>query len=336
MNEKIKVSIIVPIYNVQNYLGECLDSILNQTHKNIEIILINDGSTDDSSEIMKKYASKDNRIICINKENEGVSLTRNIGINYATGDYVCFSDADDILEKDYVDYLLNLIVMNNADISITTEMFTTFQRKQVLNDIVQILTAEEALISILTYKMPIGVYCKMFKRSFLGNNIRFISNIFIGEGFNFNTMAFQRANKVVVGHKKIYFYRRNNPTSATTDFKLEKWKNAIYAINNIHNDLIISNKKVENAWEYAFWHTHCDAFNFLVIAKKEKEYYKEYLEWKKVIVTKAFIVFKVSITFKEKLRGIIAMILPKLIPWLINKRNVKYIEKEGLTNENRN
>lgn len=323
----IKVSIIVPIYNVEKYLEKCIESILNQTHTNLEILLVNDGSTDNSGLIADSYAKKDGRIIVIHKKNEKVSMARNVGIDNSTGDYVCFADADDYLMPDYVEYLLDLAVENNADVALTKKMFTTFYHKQVIKDCVKVCTPEEATIDILTYNMPIGVYCKIFRRRFLGNSIRFIPNIYIGEGFNFNTMAFQRANKVVEGNRKIYFYRRDNPTSATTKFDIKKWQNAIYAIENIKKELIINNRKINVAWRYANWHTHCDAFNFLVMAREDKENIEIYKEWEKTIRKDFLFAFKVRISIREKIRAIIMAICPRFMPWLINKRNRYYIKK---------
>ena len=100
-NEKgnIKISVIVPVYNVEKYLLECLDSIINQTLKEIEIICVNDGSTDNSLSILKEYASKDNRIILIDKENEGLGYTRKVGLDNATGKYILFCDSDDFYSE---------------------------------------------------------------------------------------------------------------------------------------------------------------------------------------------------------------------------------------------
>lgn len=112
-----KISVIVPIYNVEKFLPFCLESIINQTYKNLEIILINDGSTDSSLEICKKYSLKDNRIKVIHQENHGLSYSRNIGIETASSPYISFIDADDIISPYYYEYLLNLILENNADIA---------------------------------------------------------------------------------------------------------------------------------------------------------------------------------------------------------------------------
>ena len=113
-----KVSVIVPVYNVEKYLRKCLDSIIQQTYQNLEILIINDGSTDGSDVICREYVEKDTRIAYITKENSGVSDTRNMGLKQASGDYVTFVDSDDWIEKTYVEELYDKITTYNADIAI--------------------------------------------------------------------------------------------------------------------------------------------------------------------------------------------------------------------------
>ena len=110
-----KVSIIIPVYNVENYLAKCLDSVISQTYKNIEILLINDGSTDSSLDICERYRQIDSRVIVINKKNSGVSASRNKGLSQATGDYIMFIDSDDWIERDYVYEAEDYIEKNNFD-----------------------------------------------------------------------------------------------------------------------------------------------------------------------------------------------------------------------------
>lgn len=110
------VSIIVPVYNVEEYLPKCLDSILNQTYKNLEIILVDDGSTDGSGVICDDYATKDKRIKVIHKQNGGLSDARNVGIDICTGDYIGFVDSDDYIEIDMYETLLNYLKENNLDV----------------------------------------------------------------------------------------------------------------------------------------------------------------------------------------------------------------------------
>ena len=322
-----KISIIIPVYNVEQYLDECINSIINQSYNNLEIIFVDDGSKDNSGEILDKYAKKDKRIIVIHKKNEGVSKARNIGIDKATGKYICFCDGDDYLMDDYVEYLHSLIVKNDVDIALTTQMFTTFHTIQTKKITEKVLTPEQATCEILNYNVPIGVYCKIFKTEFLNKNkIRFNENIFIGEGFNFNTYSFQRANNVVFGNKKVYYYRRNNPTSATTLYSEKKWDNAIFAINNIKKDFIIKTKKINTSWNFAFWHTTCDAFNFMVMAKAEKENKKKYKKYKKIVRFKSYYSFLINIPFREKIRALLFFIYPRIVPFLINIRNRKHFK----------
>ena len=106
-----KVSVIVPVFNVEKYLRQCLDSILQQTYQNLEIIIINDGSTDGSDAICREYAGKDSRISYFAKENTGISDTRNVGIRQATGEYVTFVDSDDWVEHTYVEELMMLTLL---------------------------------------------------------------------------------------------------------------------------------------------------------------------------------------------------------------------------------
>lgn len=111
-----KISIIVPVYNVEKYLSQCIESIINQNHKNIEIILVNDGSTDKSGDICDKYSLKDNRIKVIHKKNEGVSIARNTGLKVATGEYIAFVDGDDLVDKDIYTRLINVINNSKYDL----------------------------------------------------------------------------------------------------------------------------------------------------------------------------------------------------------------------------
>ena len=111
-----KISVIIPVYNGEKYLDRCIKSLLNQTYENIEFLFVNDGSTDSTLNVLKTYQKKDNRIIIIDKENTGVSDSRNIGIDKAQGDYICFCDADDMYENNYIETMLSLIKKNKADV----------------------------------------------------------------------------------------------------------------------------------------------------------------------------------------------------------------------------
>ena len=151
MNESVKVSVIVPIYNVEKYIGKCILSIIEQTYKNIEIILVDDGSLDDSGNIADEYATRDNRIKVIHKANAGVSAARNSGLDAATGDFVCFSDGDDYVMPNYVEHLLKLCLTYHADVAYTVDMYTTFHNEHIANSQVKVITPEDATENILCY-----------------------------------------------------------------------------------------------------------------------------------------------------------------------------------------
>lgn len=111
-----KISVIVPVYNVEPYIRQCLNSIVNQTYRNLEIILIDDGSPDNCGTICDEYAVKDERIICVHKENNGVSAARNDGIKIATGNWTAFADPDDWYDEDYFENMINSLPMEEADV----------------------------------------------------------------------------------------------------------------------------------------------------------------------------------------------------------------------------
>ena len=117
------ISVIIPIYNVEQYLKECLESVINQTYRNLEIILVDDGSKDKSGKICDEYKNKDERIKVVHKENGGLSDARNAGMKIATGKYIQFIDSDDFIDKDMIETLYNLIIENEADISMCSNYY---------------------------------------------------------------------------------------------------------------------------------------------------------------------------------------------------------------------
>lgn len=116
LNNDSLVSVIMPVFNVRPYINEALDSLINQTYKNLEIIIVDDGSTDGSGEICDKYAAKDKRIRLIHQENRGVSTARNVALDLMTGEFVAFIDADDAYEPEFISTMLGAIIRENSDI----------------------------------------------------------------------------------------------------------------------------------------------------------------------------------------------------------------------------
>ncbi|WP_270568130.1 glycosyltransferase family 2 protein, partial [Clostridium beijerinckii] len=234
------VSIIIPVYNVQKYLKKCLESVIRQTMKDIEIIIINDGSIDNSLEICRQYSKNDKRIKLIDKKNEGVSKARNTGILHATGKYICFVDSDDWIESNMIENLYNFVLVNDSDFCMCNfikenESKCDYVRsnldKKVLNEneikkhlLIPLIERDdnEKEHILARFRTPWG---KLFKRDIIEKyNIRFKEDLIIGEDFLFNLDFLIHANKVIISDKFHYHYI-NNTNSATMKYKDDCWKN---------------------------------------------------------------------------------------------------------------
>lgn len=320
-SKNYKVSVILPIFNVEKYLENCLNSLLNQTYSNIEIIMVDDGSPDNCGKIIDNYELKDSRFKTIHKANGGVSSAKNAGLNIATGDYICFVDPDDYVSSNYVEYLLSLALLSNSDVSITKEMFTTFDMKESNNNSIELLRAEDATAEMLLHKIPIGVYCKIFKKAFLDKyKIIFDTDIFIGEGFYFNTMAFKNANSVTVGDKRVYYYRTDNQDSAVTKFNIKKWENAFYALECIESNLSVSNKKIKNAMNFAKWYDGCFVLSLMSRNKVLNVYPEMVLYCKKIVRQNFDSVYKCNTNLKNRIKAILMALAPVLFTKLLFSR----------------
>ena len=195
----IKVSVIVPIYKVEKYIRECLDSIKNQTLKDIEVICIDDGTPDKSGQIADEYAQEDSRFIVIHQENHGISYTRNRGIEKATGEYIMFVDSDDSIDLNACEICYNKSKEYNTDILIHSA-----DKEEIIN---------QPVFNIIKEVVWSGVY----KTSFLKENkILFNERVkAYGEDQSFNMICNAVANKIVCISNKLYNYRTNNLSSLT-------------------------------------------------------------------------------------------------------------------------
>lgn len=210
------ISVVVPVYNVHSFLDNCVKSILNQTYKNIEIILVDDGSTDDSGLICDSYAKIDNRVKVIHKTNGGLSDARNVGIKNANGMYITFVDSDDEIELDYVEYLYNLIHSN--DMSICSYSIITNNKKidygKNHEDI--IMNTEECLGSLLKDDgFTVSACAKLYKKD-LFLNIEFPKGK-ICEDIGTTYKLIDRCKSISYGHESKYnYFRRTNSIMRST------------------------------------------------------------------------------------------------------------------------
>lgn len=206
------VSIIIPVYNVEDYLKSCLDSVINQSLNNIEIIVVNDASTDSSKEIIMDYCSKYKEIIFIDKvKNSGLSAARNTGLEVANGEYISFIDSDDWIESDMIEVMYNEAKKANADIALC-EMMYEYESYQVYKNITvnkKYLNREQYIKELLTQQHNIEsfVMVKIYKRSLLlDNNIKFSEYIKYKEDIDFSIRLSFMVDKVVCIQKPFYHY----------------------------------------------------------------------------------------------------------------------------------
>lgn len=233
------ISVIVPVYNVESYVAKCIESIQNQSYQHLEIILVDDGSTDDSGDICDQYAAYDDRIKVIHQENGGLSAARNTGIEAANGDYIGFVDSDDYIGLTVYEDMLHLLKENNLDII----EFTAFRDKngtiiEGCNDgKLEIFDKDDAL-RLAMHDCFVAAWSKLYKRSVIGD-VRFP----IGRKFEDTATSYLYvANSKRVGHiNRCYYYYRLNPNSITQtsfdpksrwDFVIGYEERLQYAINH--------------------------------------------------------------------------------------------------------
>ena len=199
-NHTPKISVIVPVYNVEQYLPRCIDSILTQTFTDFEVLLIDDGSTDSSGKICDEYAEKDERIRVFHKENGGVSSARNLGLDNAIGEWICFSDSDDTMRNNYLQVMLSIEEKTNVDMIVCSILRKKYSdRILTLQDFVYEKTQFGNLLCNLRKVGLLGVpWNKLFKAEIIkNNNLQFDINLDSYEDEIFNLQYLQYAKTVV-------------------------------------------------------------------------------------------------------------------------------------------
>lgn len=220
MNNEPLVSILTPCYNVEKYLPQCLDSIIYQTYKNIQIVLIDDGSKDDTWNIMQEYAAGDSRIEIYHQENQGVAATRNNLIDKVKGEYVLFVDSDDWIEFDMIEFLVGKAICNNADIAMCKLVINDTKVNQDYSEAVY--DKDTTIRKFLLHKDLRGSLCIKLVKSVLLSGIQFNSNISYGEDALLCWHFFQNADIVVDSSKELYHYRMNAQSICHSIFNHKK------------------------------------------------------------------------------------------------------------------
>ena len=214
MNSNPKISVIVPVYKVEKYLDKCVESIVNQTYKNLEIILVDDGSPDNCPAMCDAWAEKDERIKVIHKENGGVSSARNAALEVATGDYIGFVDSDDWIEPDMYEYLVSLILDNDAQIACVQEL--TVDENNCSN--VEISNDDEIIekydyIGILSHDVTPYLCTKLYSKCLFDDLPDLPTNLKMSEDAMLNHFLFKKCKTMVWSNQKKYYYFRHSESA---------------------------------------------------------------------------------------------------------------------------
>lgn len=331
MQNNILVSVVVPVYNVEKYLSRCVDSILRQTYNNLQIILVDDGSNDKSAVICNEYAKKDTRILVIHKNNGGLSDARNVGIDNAKGDYICFIDSDDFMRETYVEDLLNAILKYNADIAVclfekgNSDKFNDVIGGNQQNEIVlnNIDALNKLYDEVLNVNMVVA-WNKLYSKN-LFYKIRFPVGKIHEDEFTTPKLLFE-SDKIVVIDKKDYYYFQSPNSIMRSEFNIKRF-DALLALENRMDFFketglnILYNKTV-----YTYFYL---VFNFIDIIDEQNidKKYKLFLCNKAKTIMKIIMMNKF---FKFKLRvfALIFCLFPNLALFIRRK----YLNKQRCKN----
>lgn len=243
------ISVIIPVYNVAPYLRRCLDSVLIQSYHNLEIIIIDDGSTDESPIICDEYKQKDDRVIVVHQNNSGLSVARNVGLDICSGEWVAFLDSDDWINPEMYKTLLNNAINSNADISMCKSIDcpggTIPKFSQKCTQIVE-MTYLESLVSLLNqYPTRFEVWNKLWRRSLIGN-VRFIEGQ-VCEDVHFDRLVFAKTKKFVFTNEVLHYYLTMRAGNTLSRFRPEKfcvfeefelWREDLKDVSKYHADII--------------------------------------------------------------------------------------------------
>ncbi len=259
------VSIIVPVYKVEKYLSRCVDSLINQTYKNIEIILVDDGSPDNSPKICDEYASRDSRIRVIHKENAGVSEARNTGIDSAKGDYICFVDSDDYVREDMVERLISPANENNSDMVVASGYYKVYGDKIIelrsdcaRGECERVVNKDFSVFwgGKISHRSSCSV---LYSRDTI-KDIRFDSNLKIAEDFLFVIQAMKKATKISCVDDCLYYYFVNDCSVMNNkDIKVSRFTNEIAGLMECRKEFA-DNDKVFAISSFDIYMVACSAY----------------------------------------------------------------------------
>ncbi len=279
------ISAIMPVYNSEKYLKQAIESVISQSYTNLELIIINDGSTDNSEAICQEYAGRDGRVKLISQDNSGSQVARNIGLKAASGDIISFVDADDILNPKM--YQILVANMNVYDADVSACGICTDEAELENNDLYYtsgVITGEaDIMASVIGGKTDINrvhgyLWNKIYKKKFLQSNF-FNEDINIGEDGLFNIILLKNARAVAYTNRKLYFYRQSGGSLTKTHMRpYSLWKKEVKA----YTDMLESN-------EYDKVQYYCKQMLIFCYLKKEEAIVREHKDLKEIYSDKLYL-----------------------------------------------
>jgi glycosyltransferase involved in cell wall biosynthesis len=319
MNRQPKITIIIPIYNTDSHLDKCIKSVLDQTYKNLEILLIDDGSTDNSAEICNGYAKIDKRIRYHYKDNGGVSSARNFGINNARGDYITFVDADDIVTKDAVYLLLKNIA--NTDVVISqVKSVTSLDSATITNDknFSYVITSDEAIKKLL-YENGINnaIHGLMYK-NYYNNKLFFNEDMAYGEDYEFKFHLFLKVKQITINSGTTYLYLRHDSSAMQAPFTMKRLDSIKIALNNLK--YIVKHRPVLiNAAKHKVFLESVSVLRAAGRKKKQRSIYNECAlhikQYCRGVITDR------EAPLQHRIYAVISIVNIPILLWLINYKN---------------
>lgn len=329
------ISVVIPIYNVEKYLERCIESIVNQSYSNLEIILVNDGSPDNSEDICLKYVEYDKRIKYVKKKNGGLSDARNYGMQHATGEYIAFIDSDDFIDKDYIKILHNNLQSSNADVSICGYLQVKDDAERICiekcDEEIETFTSREAIYALFDpqYRMQFTTAWGKIYKAQLFHDIKYP----FGRKYEDSSIAhliYSKANKIVYTATKMYFYAYRIGSIKTSD----TFKDIDATLANLDRKLFFK----EYGDTYLYVQSLKEYLTCLmgVYSRMDKSIVekKEYLKNEFDVTFRELVACNTQVSFAFKFRVLVFRIFPSVYASMIKINNI--YRKWGTNNRVRN
>lgn len=304
------ISIIVPVFNNQQYLAECIDSILAQAYPNIQLILVDDGSTDCSLSICESYLRRDDRVLLISQENKGVSAARNAGIQAANGDYIAFVDSDDFVDSQIYNKLIRIIVEDASDCAVLLP-YSVRSPSFYLSNSGRILGSVEAIRELFLLRFPTSMWAYLYKAEFV-KGLMVSEDVHFFEDFEFNLNFLRRSSKVSLCNEELYFYRVN-PVGANGQELNYKRLSCFLVHERCLSYLSSSEKEVKE--NFLFFKAHCLLSVVLAYARSSAGVRKVFKGEVKAKVFSALkeLVFSSRVPFSYKVLLVVFLLNSRLV-----------------------